>query len=125
VGFGLGDLEGDVLAGAPLLGSVPGLTLARVAAEYTRALGKGVVVFVPPGDVTLEEAARAAVFAPETFVAVAKAPAPPLQGDTKGAYLTRFRDGSALILNFTDREARVRWGEREVTLPPRGIGEIR
>jgi hypothetical protein len=100
-----------------------GLTPERVAQEYTRRLGKGAVIFLPMGDLPLERLASAVLTRPELFLPGARAPYPALEGDTANVFLTRFRDGRILLLNFSDAAKQVRHAGEAITLPARGIAE--
>ncbi len=119
-----GKLPQSALHEALPFGFVSRLSLERIAGEFTRRLGRGAVVYLPPGDVTFETFAKALVYQPGRFVPGARAPYRAPGGDTAGVYVTRLRGGGALLLNFRDREARVTCGGRSVVLAPRSITEV-
>jgi len=125
VGVGKGTLTAEALEGAPILGSLPGLTPERMAAEFTRRIDQGAAVFLPPADASWPTLARAVVDHPEAFLPGASAPYPPFESGTEGVYLTRLRDGGALLLNLAEQETHVTYAGRGATIPARAIGEVR
>lgn len=125
VSVGGGDLTADELASAPPLGAVLGLTPDMLAHQFTRKLGAGAVVYLPTSTPDWPELARVIIEQPALFLAGAQVPYPLLKPSVPGIFLTRFRDGSALLLNTADKPAEVTYGNRPVSIPEHGLAEVR
>lgn len=123
--MGSGDLTAAELLQAPALGTVTGLTAERLAGEYTRPLGRGAVVYLPTQDAGWRALARVVIEEPGRFLTGATVPYPLLRPQPRGLFLTRLRDGSALLLNTAEKAADVTYGGRAASVPARGLAEIR
>lgn len=118
---GSGWVDPAELEQASVLGHMSGLTLDGVAhSQYTRRLGRGAIVYLPMGDLRLEDVAREAVYHPNRFLPGAAAPYPVMESDSI-VYVTRFRDGSSLLLNSESTEAHVRYAGRGMAIPSHSI----
>lgn len=124
VGVGSGDCTAEELLAAPALGTVRGLNADLLATRYTRRLGAGAVVYLPVADANWEGLVRAVIEEPGRFLPGATVPYPLSSPLPAGVYLTRFRDGSALLLNCTDTPAAVAYAGREVSVPGHGLAEV-
>lgn len=120
-----GDWPAEALDSASPLGFVPGLSVERIAADYTRRIGAGVVVYLPACDVPLPALAREVVDRPAAFLPGARVPYPLLEGDFAWVFLTRCRDGSVLLFSMAQEPRKVRYAGAEITVPPLSFVEHR
>jgi hypothetical protein len=114
----------EALHKAPLLGDMPGLTAEKVAADYTRQIGKGTTVYLPQAAASRTGLARDLVYRPGGFVPGAHAPYPAMEDAPEGVYITHLKGGAALLLNTTDREVGVGYRDQPVAIPAQAIREV-
>ncbi|MHB0998721.1 MAG: beta-galactosidase [Armatimonadota bacterium] len=118
---GNGKVDPSKMLNAPISGYVNGLTLDRVTKPpYLRRLGRGAIVYLPMGDLKIEDVAREAVYNPGRFMPGKKAPYPMIKSDCT-VYVTRFRDGSALFLNSGSTDAHISYAGHSMVIPPHSI----
>lgn len=120
-----GEWPAEALDGASPYGFVPGLSIDKLAAQYTRRLGAGVVVYLPACDVPLPALAREVVDRPAAFLPGARPPYPLLEGDFAWVFLTRCRDGSILLFSMAQQPRQVRYAGADLTVPPLSFIERR
>ncbi|MHB1461703.1 MAG: beta-galactosidase [Armatimonadota bacterium] len=125
VAVGSGDVDAEQLTRAPRIGMMNTLSLDQLAKPpYTKRLGLGAVVSVPRSDLEMKEFAREAVFHPGRFLPAAKAPYPMVETDGT-VYVTRFRDGSVLLLNTSGTPAKARYAGKDVQVAAHSILGLR
>lgn len=124
VAVGSGLLDAAQLADAPVLGYKAGLSMETLARPpYTQRLGRGAIVALPVGNLSLEDAARELVYHPDRFLPGAKAPYSLAEGG-RSVYVTHFTDGSALFYNDGGADARIRYAGQELVMAPHSIKEV-
>ncbi len=120
-----GEWPTQVLDSASPHGFVPGLSVERIARDYTRRVGAGVVVYLPACNVPLPALAREVVDRSARFLPGARVPYPLLEGDYGWIFLTRCLDGSILLLSMAKEPRKVRYAGAEITVPPLSFIEHR
>ncbi len=124
VAVGLSSVPVTELSKASLLGFTSGLKIEDIVKEpYTRRVGRGAVVVVPKGNLDIEQIAELLIYHPERFVPGAKAPYP-MAECSEVVHVTRFTNGSVLLLNYNNAESQVRYGGKSITMAPYSIAQI-